>query len=335
MPFGGQRRLGQRLARAGHRGARRLLGLEDGLRQPRPRRGLACRRAVALDPGARGLAARPGQERPRARRPSADRLLDRGGARERRLRRGRRLDRLARRSPRSRAATAPRCPACGRPSSRRPTSPDIEWVEHALDVLGRRPESSCFSILRPTSPFRGAEHDPPRLRAARSRSATAPTRSARSSSCRQHPGKMWVLEGELMRPLLDAARRGDAAALAPVPGAARGLRPELEPRDRLDARARRATRTIAGRARRAVPHRGRRGLLDRLPGRLGARRAHGRRGEAALPGAADPQPAQRAAVTPRATSRSPSSTRIRALDADPRRARAPPSPTPAGSTRST
>ena len=35
MPFGGLRRLRHRLARAGHRGARRLLGLEDGLRQPR------------------------------------------------------------------------------------------------------------------------------------------------------------------------------------------------------------------------------------------------------------------------------------------------------------
>ena len=34
------------------------------------------------------------------------------------------------------------------------TSPDIEWVRHALDNLGR--EFDAFSILRPTSPFRTA-----------------------------------------------------------------------------------------------------------------------------------------------------------------------------------
>ena len=33
-------------------------------------------------------------------------------------------------------------------------SPDIEWVEHALGAVGERYD--CFSILRPTSPFRRA-----------------------------------------------------------------------------------------------------------------------------------------------------------------------------------
>ena len=83
------------------------------------------------------------------------------------------------------------------------TSPDIEWIRHMLDVLGeagRRFE--LFSILRPSSPFRGASairrgfdqlvEDSP------------PADSIRAVElCRQHPGKMWVVEGELMRPLLE------------------------------------------------------------------------------------------------------------------------------------
>src|SRR5918993_1436997 len=39
----------------------------------------------------------------------------------------------------------------------RDTSPDIEWVEHMLTELKRRGRAwDCFSLLRPTSPFRTA-----------------------------------------------------------------------------------------------------------------------------------------------------------------------------------
>jgi CMP-N,N'-diacetyllegionaminic acid synthase len=82
------------------------------------------------------------------------------------------------------------------------TSPDIEWVLHMLDVLrdeGR--EFELFSILRPTSPFRGGAA----IRRAAERLAALGDRadSIRAVElCRQHPGKMWVLEGELMRPLM-------------------------------------------------------------------------------------------------------------------------------------
>jgi CMP-N,N'-diacetyllegionaminic acid synthase len=81
------------------------------------------------------------------------------------------------------------------------TSPDIEWVQHLLGVLR---DYEAFSLLRPTSPFRGAAtirrawdlfigQDPP-------------VDSIRAVElCRQHPGKMWVLDGKLMRPLLDQA----------------------------------------------------------------------------------------------------------------------------------
>ncbi len=88
------------------------------------------------------------------------------------------------------------------------TSPDIDWVEHTLSLLAaeNRP-FELFSILRPTSPFRTAvtirrawdrlhEHGD----AADSIRAVEP--------CRQHPGKMWVLDGDLMRPLLEQS--GDA-----------------------------------------------------------------------------------------------------------------------------
>jgi CMP-N,N'-diacetyllegionaminic acid synthase len=93
-------------------------------------------------------------------------------------------------------------PSLRPPAMATSTSPDIEWVRHTLSELaasGRRFE--VFSILRPTSPFRsgatlrraveelvglGGEADS--IRAVR--------------LCREHPGKMWVLDGDLMRPLL-------------------------------------------------------------------------------------------------------------------------------------
>jgi CMP-N,N'-diacetyllegionaminic acid synthase len=78
-------------------------------------------------------------------------------------------------------------------------SPDIEWIKHALaQVKGK---FDVFSILRPTSPFRGPETI---IRAWREFSQMKDIDSLRAVElCRQHPGKMWVLEGDLMRPLLD------------------------------------------------------------------------------------------------------------------------------------
>jgi CMP-N,N'-diacetyllegionaminic acid synthase len=81
-------------------------------------------------------------------------------------------------------------------------SPDIEWVRHtlaALDEAGRG--SECFSLLRPTSPFRRADT----IRRAWSQFERA-GRSADSlravELCRQHPGKMWVLRDGYIVPLL-------------------------------------------------------------------------------------------------------------------------------------
>jgi CMP-N,N'-diacetyllegionaminic acid synthase len=77
------------------------------------------------------------------------------------------------------------------------TSPDIEWVVH---VMAGRPEE-LFSILRPTSPFRTGET----IRHAFGRLLELGDRadSIRAvEPAKQHPGKMWTLEGDLLEPLL-------------------------------------------------------------------------------------------------------------------------------------
>jgi N-acylneuraminate cytidylyltransferase len=72
-----------------------------------------------------------------------------------------------------------------------------------LDLLADEGRTfEIFSLLRPTSPFRGA--DTIRRAWEQFLSVDPPADSIRAVElCRQHPGKMWVLEGELMRPLLD------------------------------------------------------------------------------------------------------------------------------------
>lgn len=84
------------------------------------------------------------------------------------------------------------------------TSPDIEWVQHVLAVLadeGRRYDA--FSILRPTSPFRGADT----IHRAWDQFVELGERASSIRAvelCREHPGKMWTLDGSgLMTPLLD------------------------------------------------------------------------------------------------------------------------------------
>jgi N-acylneuraminate cytidylyltransferase len=93
-------------------------------------------------------------------------------------------------------------PALRPPEIATATSPDIEWVRHMLGVLAQAGRTfELFSLLRPTSPFRGAGT----IRRAWDRflSFDPPADSIRAVElCRQHPGKMWVLEDELMRPLL-------------------------------------------------------------------------------------------------------------------------------------
>jgi CMP-N-acetylneuraminic acid synthetase len=82
-----------------------------------------------------------------------------------------------------------------------PVSPDIEWVEYTLkrlEEMGR--PYDCFALLRPTSPFRTAETI---RRAWTEFLAETGVDSLRAvEKCRQHPGKMWVVRGRRMLPLL-------------------------------------------------------------------------------------------------------------------------------------
>ena len=80
------------------------------------------------------------------------------------------------------------------------TSPDIEWIKHALDQLGR--------ALRPVRD-RPRDESLPRARTCCSGGCEQLLATPEADSIRavelvkQHPGKMWVLEGKTMRPLLD------------------------------------------------------------------------------------------------------------------------------------
>ena len=81
------------------------------------------------------------------------------------------------------------------------TSPDIEWVQHTLTQLkndGRIYD--CFSILRPTSPFRLPETIQRAWRVFSGQNGVDSLRAV--EKCQQHPGKMWVVRGNRMLPLL-------------------------------------------------------------------------------------------------------------------------------------
>jgi CMP-N-acetylneuraminic acid synthetase len=81
------------------------------------------------------------------------------------------------------------------------TSPDIEWVEHMLRHLrADGQEYDCFSILRPTSPFRGPDTIRRAWDAFRSEEGVDSLRAVERVS--QHPGKMWVVRGRRMLPLM-------------------------------------------------------------------------------------------------------------------------------------
>jgi len=88
------------------------------------------------------------------------------------------------------------------------TSPDVEFVSWTLERLREEQrEFDLFSILRPTSPFR-------RGIAIRQAFDQLVAQGEEADSiravelCRQHPGKMWTLDGHLLRPLLTQSREG-------------------------------------------------------------------------------------------------------------------------------
>lgn len=80
-------------------------------------------------------------------------------------------------------------------------SPDIDWVRHTLKALRDLGRSfDAFSILRPTSPFRGAGTIRRAWTQFKGEEGVDSIRAV--ERCKQHPGKMWVIEDRRMRPLL-------------------------------------------------------------------------------------------------------------------------------------
>jgi CMP-N,N'-diacetyllegionaminic acid synthase len=81
------------------------------------------------------------------------------------------------------------------------TSPDIEWLEHQLTELRAAGRSwDAFGILRPTSPFRSAAMIRRAFAGFASQTGVDSLRAV--EKCTQHPGKMWVIRGERMFPLM-------------------------------------------------------------------------------------------------------------------------------------
>jgi len=80
-------------------------------------------------------------------------------------------------------------------------SPDIEWVKWVLLALKDQDrEYDVFSILRPTSPFRLPETI---RRAWELFCQDIGADSLRAiEKCKQHPGKMWVVRGKRMLPVM-------------------------------------------------------------------------------------------------------------------------------------
>lgn len=81
------------------------------------------------------------------------------------------------------------------------SSPDIEWLEFTLNELKGRGQSwDAFSLLRPTSPFRTAATIRRAWALFSSQQGVDSLRAV--EKCAQHPGKMWILRGGRMLPLL-------------------------------------------------------------------------------------------------------------------------------------
>jgi len=81
-------------------------------------------------------------------------------------------------------------------------SPDIEWVGHTLrelEVAGRRYEA--WALLRPTSPLRSADSIARAFRELVAHGDAADSIRA-VEPVRQHPGKMWTMDGDYIVPLL-------------------------------------------------------------------------------------------------------------------------------------
>ena len=91
-------------------------------------------------------------------------------------------------------------------------SPDIDWIRHALG--GLREPVACFSILRPTSPFRSAEM----IRRAWDLFMAGGADSLRAiEPVTQHPSKMWIYDDVGMSPLLPSREQPHSQPIQALP----------------------------------------------------------------------------------------------------------------------
>jgi CMP-N-acetylneuraminic acid synthetase len=81
------------------------------------------------------------------------------------------------------------------------TSVDIDWVRHILTSLADEGRHwDCYAILRPTSPFRRPETI---RRAWAEFVIDGSADSLRAvQPCREHPAKMWTIDGARMHPVM-------------------------------------------------------------------------------------------------------------------------------------
>jgi CMP-N,N'-diacetyllegionaminic acid synthase len=78
---------------------------------------------------------------------------------------------------------------------------DIEWVMYTLNRLKEQGKVyDCFSIIRPTSPFRLPQTIERAWKLFLSEKGVDSLRAV--EKCNQHPGKMWVVRGNRIFPLL-------------------------------------------------------------------------------------------------------------------------------------
>ncbi len=87
-------------------------------------------------------------------------------------------------------------------------SPDIEWVRYTLQELAKAGRYfDCFSVMRPTSPFRRPEKVKEAFEYFVRQKGVDSLRAVEPVT--QHPGKMWVIRGERILPLLPFSRPDD------------------------------------------------------------------------------------------------------------------------------
>lgn len=86
------------------------------------------------------------------------------------------------------------------------SSPDIEWVKFAIKKLNLN-QYDIFSILRPTSPFRTSKTIQRAWNLFNKNKKKIDSIRA-IEICKQHPGKMWILKGLLMKPFVNKKING-------------------------------------------------------------------------------------------------------------------------------